>query len=166
MQRVRVVKARDTRRYSALYPTPGSNPSLTLIVTALQVDFCGNTVKALDLSQVLNAMRIVGRDVAALADPYELFRLDAATQLQPPKWGAANDWSPVDDSMLLLGCYLHGIGSWERLAADARLGLADKLAGAVKDGPKANDKSFPQGAPCGAAAATVTSPRWHLFFAV
>lgn len=91
-------------------------------------------------------MRIVGRDVDALATPYEQFRLDAATQLPHPKWAGANAWGPVDDSMLLLGCYLHGIGAWEALAADAGLALTDKLAGAVKDGAKAGDKAFPQGA--------------------
>jgi hypothetical protein len=103
-------------------------------------------VKALELQQLLSAMGILAGDISQLSDPYELFRLDADTQLPPPKWVSANDWSPIDDSMLLLGCFLHGVGNWERLADDKSLGLASKLAGAVKDGPKVGDKAFPQGA--------------------
>ena len=114
----------------------------------LQVDFFSHMVKALELQQVLSAMRLLGTDIAPLSDPYSQFRLDASTQLPPPKWSQAASWGAVDDSMLLLGTYLYGIGAWERLATDDGLGLQEKLAGAVKEGPRAGDKQFPQGAFC------------------
>ena len=113
----------------------------------VQIDFFGNTGKAAEILQQISAMNALGAEVATLSDPYELFRLEADTQLPPPKWAAANAWTVTDDSMLLLGCYLYGVGQWDRLAADEGLGLAGKLAGAVKDGAKSGDKSWPQGAP-------------------
>lgn len=51
-----------------------------------------------------------------------------------PKWGRAIGWTPRDDAMLLLGIYWHGMAHWEHVAADARLGLSAKLAGAVGGG--------------------------------
>lgn len=36
-------------------------------------------------------------------------------------------WGPREDSMLLVGAYLYGFGSWERIAQDSRLGLTDKF---------------------------------------
>jgi chromodomain-helicase-DNA-binding protein 1 len=109
------------------------------------VDFFGNSIKALELSQQLNAMKLLSKEISSLGDPYAMFRLDDDAILQPPKWAGANNWTVQDDSMLLLGCQLYGIGHWDSLAADDRLGLTAKLQGAVKDGSKVGDKQWPQG---------------------
>lgn len=113
--------------------------------TRFQVDFFGATIKALEFSQQISAMRLISMEVAQLAEPYTMFRIDEDTLLAPPKWATANGWTVQDDAMLLLGSQMHGIGFWERIAADERLELRDKLAGAVKDGTKVGDKNFPQG---------------------
>ncbi|XP_050433310.1 chromodomain-helicase-DNA-binding protein 1 isoform X2 [Adelges cooleyi] len=53
------------------------------------------------------------------------------------KWGldlkrvkSANfdfDWELADDSKLLIGIYLYGLGSWEAIKIDSALGLSDKI---------------------------------------
>lgn len=112
----------------------------------LQVDFFSNNIKALELSQQLNAMKILSKEVVSLKDPYTMFHLDDDAILPPPKWAPANEWTVNDDSMLLLSAQLYGIGHWDNIAGDDRLGLKAKLQGAVKDGTKVGDKTFPQGA--------------------
>ena len=113
---------------------------------AVQVDFFSNNIKALELSQQLSAMKILTKEVSSLSDPYKMFHLDEEAILQPPKWAPANEWTVNDDSMLLLSAALYGIGHWDNIAADDRLGLKAKLQGAIKDGTKVGDKAFPQGA--------------------
>lgn len=51
----------------------------------------------------------------------------------PPaaKWGKALGWTPRNDAALLLGVYYHGLGHWEAVIGDARLGLQEKLAGVL-----------------------------------
>lgn len=83
--------------------------------------------------------------ISQLAEPFEHFHLDADSQIPPPKWALANKWTVQDDAMLLLGAYTYGICHWENLVADPRLGLARKLDGAIKDGPRVGDKNWPQG---------------------
>ena len=118
----------------------------------MQVDFFGANIKALEFSQQISAMRLLTVEIAQLTEPYTMFRIDEDTLLAPPKWAPANGWTVQDDAMLLLGSQIHGIGFWERIAADDQLELRDKLAGAVKDGSKAGDKNFPQGVAAGATS--------------
>lgn len=112
----------------------------------VQVDFFSNNIKALELSQQLSAMKILSKEVVSLSDPYAMFHLDDDAILPPPKWAPANEWTVNDDSMLLLSAQLYGIGQWDNIAADERLGLKAKLQGAIRDGTKVGDKAFPQGA--------------------
>lgn len=37
------------------------------------------------------------------------------------------DWDITDDSKLLIGVYLYGLGSWEAIKIDSALGLSDKI---------------------------------------
>lgn len=37
------------------------------------------------------------------------------------------DWDITDDSKLLIGIYLYGLGSWEAIKIDSALGLSDKI---------------------------------------
>lgn len=104
-------------------------------------------VKAAELEHHLAAMALLAGRVDALTsshqDPAAAFRLEAAAVPPAPKWGKPLGWSPRDDAALLLGVYYHGLGRWEVVAADARLGLGSKLAGlrqaahaaAGRDGP-------------------------------
>lgn len=43
------------------------------------------------------------------------------------KWVKTLGWTPRDDAALLLGVHFHGLGHWEQLIRDTRLGLQDKL---------------------------------------
>lgn len=47
------------------------------------------------------------------------------------------DWGPEEDSALLKGIYMYGMGSWEALKMDSTLGLKDKIL--------PNDDKKPQG---------------------
>jgi hypothetical protein len=70
-------------------------------------------------------------------DPCAAFRLEAGAVPPPAKWGKALDWTPRDDAVLLLGVFYHGLGHWEELVADARLGLQAKLGGILGPGGNA-----------------------------
>ncbi|PPQ99451.1 hypothetical protein CVT24_005258 [Panaeolus cyanescens] len=46
-------------------------------------------------------------------------------------------WGPQDDSMLLVGAYIHGFGNWEAMAKDPKLGLEGKFF--LEEGKKGED---------------------------
>jgi hypothetical protein len=60
-------------------------------------------------------------------DPCTSFRLSSAAVPPAPKWGKALAWTPRDDAALLLGAYFHGLGHWDTVVNDERLGLKAKL---------------------------------------
>jgi hypothetical protein len=96
------------------------------------LDFFGCAVKAADLNQHLCSMSLLAKRIDALTaaqqDPAAAFRLEAAAVPPAAKWGKAIGWTPRDDAALLLGVYYHGLGHWEELVGDERLGLQTKLA--------------------------------------
>ncbi|KAK9828376.1 hypothetical protein WJX81_001254 [Elliptochloris bilobata] len=116
------------------------------------LDWFGVSVKAAEIPAHLERMRVLARKVEALGDAPQQFRLQAV-QVAMPKWGRACGWTARDDAMLLLGVYWHGLGRWDLLAADTRLGLGAKLAVAAVEkrsrggGGKAaqGDKDLPNG---------------------
>lgn len=96
------------------------------------LDFFGCAVKAADLSHHLGSMAILAQRIDALTaaqqDPFTAFRLEAAAVPPAVKWGKAIGWNPRDDAALLLGVYYYGLGHWEKVIGDERLGLNAKLA--------------------------------------
>lgn len=51
----------------------------------------------------MSQFRMLARRISALKDPPSLFKLDAGSQLPPPKWGKLLGWTAREDAMLLLG---------------------------------------------------------------
>jgi len=47
------------------------------------------------------------------------------------------DWDITDDSKLLIGIYLYGLGSWEAIKIDTALGLSDKILSNENKKPQA-----------------------------
>ena len=44
---------------------------------------------------------------------------------KPVNWSV--EWSAVEDSKLLVGVYEHGLGNWESIKGDSKLGLGQKV---------------------------------------
>ena len=53
--------------------------------------------------------------------------------LPDPKWAPAARWTRGDDSRFMVGVWRHGLGRWAAMAADAELGLGEKLAQAAQE---------------------------------
>jgi len=51
------------------------------------------------------------------------------------------DWDITDDSKLLIGIYLYGLGSWEAIKIDSALGLSDKILSNEDKKPQAKHLS-------------------------
>ncbi|XP_063679146.1 chromodomain-helicase-DNA-binding protein 1-like isoform X2 [Bolinopsis microptera] len=58
------------------------------------------------------------------------WRIDKNTK--PTGWDL--EWGLEEDSMLLLGVYEHGLGSWDKVIADPKLNLAEKIFPADSEG--------------------------------
>jgi chromodomain-helicase-DNA-binding protein 1 len=71
-----------------------------------------------------------------LDDPYT-WRIPIENIRPTLNWSGR--WGPVDDSMLLVGCYLYGFGNWERMAKDPKLGLDGKFF--LEEGKKGEDSA-------------------------
>lgn len=103
------------------------------------LDFFGVPVKAQELLNLLAQMKLLAKKLHALESSGQqlprTFRLEASSIPPQAKWGKAIGWTPRDDAMLLLGVYWHGIGHWDALIGDERLGLADKLASVLAPPP-------------------------------
>lgn len=125
---------------------------LLLLLPAQDVtlDFFGCPVKAGELTHHLSSMSMLAKRIDALTaanqDPASSFRLEAAAVPPAAKWGKAVGWTPRDDAALLLGVYTHGLGHWEAIIGDERLGLQGKLqcvlAGRDDLAAAAGDKSL------------------------
>lgn len=55
--------------------------------------------------------------------PFPRYRL--VTPTKAAQWSV--DWSAVDDSHLLVGVYEHGVGNWDAIKGDSKLGLGAKV---------------------------------------
>ncbi|EIE23598.1 hypothetical protein COCSUDRAFT_47361 [Coccomyxa subellipsoidea C-169] len=100
---------------------------------AAVLDWFGVSVKASEIPAHLQRMKTLARKIEAVGpEPHKVFRLDAVA-VTLPKWARMCDWTPHDDAMLLLGIYWHGLGHWDQLAGDLRLGLGAKLEAAATE---------------------------------
>lgn len=81
-----------------------------------------------DLQILYNYLHDLGDDVYNWSIPIETIR---------PTLNWSGRWSTHDDSMLLVGAFLHGFGNWEAMAKDPRLGLEGKFF--LEEGKKGED---------------------------
>lgn len=126
----------------------------SLIMQDVTLDFFGCAVKAGELKHHLSSMSLLAKRIESLTqaqqDPALYFRLEASAVPPAAKWGKAVGWTPRDDAALLLGVYYHGLGHWEAIIGDERLGLQGKLqcvlASKEEGGGGGGDKSvMPKG---------------------
>lgn len=97
----------------------------------MTLDFFGCPLKAGELTHHLESMSLLAKRIDALTaanqDPITAFRLEASAIPPAAKWSKALGWTPRDDAALLLGVYYQGLGHWEAIINDERLGLQSKL---------------------------------------
>ncbi|KIJ49638.1 hypothetical protein M422DRAFT_161169 [Sphaerobolus stellatus SS14] len=72
------------------------------------------------------------RDLKVLYDQLDPLKDDVYNWAIPidnirPTLNWSGRWGPKDDAMLLVGAYLYGFGSWEKIQLDPKLGLTDKF---------------------------------------
>jgi chromodomain-helicase-DNA-binding protein 1 len=131
------------------------------------LDFYGAAVKAQELLNHVSSMKMLAKKVDALTaagqDPVRTFRLEANCIPPAAKWSKQLGWSTKDDAMLLLGVHFHGLGHWEAIIKDDRLGLSGLLACVLlrqengkEEGPA--DKEKDKGAPKGKVQVLVGAP--------
>jgi len=83
-----------------------------------------------DLKVLYEQLKDLGDDVYNWSIPIENIR---------PTLNWSGRWGPKDDAMLLVGAFLYGFGSWEKIQSDPRLGLTDKFF--LDDTKKGEDSS-------------------------
>jgi chromodomain-helicase-DNA-binding protein 1 len=71
-----------------------------------------------DLKVLYEQLKDLGDDVYDWIIPVDNIR---------PTLNWSGRWGPREDAMLLVGAFLHGFGSWEKIAQDPKLGLSDKF---------------------------------------
>ncbi|KAK8958001.1 CHD3-type chromatin-remodeling factor PICKLE [Platanthera zijinensis] len=90
------------------------------------LDFFGVAVKAYEILNRVEELRLLAKRIKPYKDPAAQFRL--VTQHKSPQWSKSCGWNSVDDARLLLGVHYHGFGNWEKIRLDPKLGLARKIA--------------------------------------
>lgn len=81
-----------------------------------------------DLRILYNHLKDLGDEIYDWQIPVENIR---------PTLNWSGRWGPQDDSMLLVGAYLHGFGNWEAIQKDPKLGLEGKFF--LDEGKKGED---------------------------
>ena len=76
---------------------------------------------------VLSRSRDLGILYAILSDLDDPYEWRIPIENIRPTYNWSGRWSRQDDSMLLVGAFLHGFGNWEAMAKDQRLGLEGKF---------------------------------------
>ncbi|KAF8650434.1 hypothetical protein AX16_005237 [Volvariella volvacea WC 439] len=81
-------------------------------------------------------LRILYNILSELDDPYK-WQIPIDNIRPTLNWSGR--WGPQDDSMLLVGAFLHGFGNWEAMQKDPRLGLEGKFF--LEEGKKGEDSA-------------------------
>ena len=110
------------------------------------LDFFGVSVKADEMHKhVLQFQHLIDK-LSAMEDDRQ-FRIDGSIgAVSMGKWGKACAWTARDDAMLLVGTVRHGFGNFEAMAADAELGLAEKMVNAIPGAKEAGMPDYPKSA--------------------
>lgn len=110
------------------------------------LDFFGVSVKADEMHKHVLQFRHLIDKLAAMQDDRQ-FRVDGSIgSISMGKWGKACAWTARDDAMLLVGTVRHGFGNFEAMAADAELGLTEKLVNAIPGAKEAGFPDYPKSA--------------------
>ena len=86
---------------------------------------------------VLSRSRYLGILYAILSELEDPYKWRIPIENIRPTLNWSGRWGPQDDSMLLVGVFLHGFGNWEAMAKDQRLGLEGKFF--LDEGKKGED---------------------------
>lgn len=88
-----------------------------------------------DLKVLYDQLKDLGDDVYHWSIPVDNIR---------PTLNWSGRWGVKEDAMLLVGAFLYGFGSWEKIAQDPKLGLSDKFfLDESKKGEDAASKPIP-----------------------
>jgi chromodomain-helicase-DNA-binding protein 1 len=79
-------------------------------------------------------LQILYNILSELADPY---KWSIPIDNIRPTLNWSGRWGPQDDSMLLVGAFIHGFGNWEAMQKDPKLGLEGKFF--LEEGKKGED---------------------------
>jgi SNF2 family DNA or RNA helicase len=119
-------KAPATPALNASGTLPGDDSSKSVGASKTTIKFMDVSINATQLLARINDLADLNAHMAAYPDPYA-FRLSVIVK---PWTNFTSIWSsPVDDAMLLLGVHLYGLGQWQRIQQDTKLGLQDKILG-------------------------------------
>ncbi|KAI9176009.1 ATP-dependent DNA helicase Hrp3 [Blastocladiella emersonii ATCC 22665] len=92
-------------------------------------DFHGVPINASQVVSRVRDLSLLGevmRGYLGQRDVGELLSFRVTLHLKPvTNWSVT--WSSREDSLLVVGVYLHGFGNWMKIREDTRLGLADKM---------------------------------------
>ncbi|EIN11962.1 hypothetical protein PUNSTDRAFT_99321 [Punctularia strigosozonata HHB-11173 SS5] len=83
-----------------------------------------------DLKVLYHHLHSLGDDIYNWSIPIENIR---------PTLNWSGRWGPQEDSMLLVGAFIHGFGNWEAMQKDPRLGLDGKFF--LEEGKKGDDSA-------------------------
>jgi chromodomain-helicase-DNA-binding protein 1 len=78
-------------------------------------------------------------NILSLLSTEELYGWSIPVDNIRPTLNWSGRWGPQEDSMLLVGAYVHGFGNWEAIAKNTKLGLSDKFF--LEEGKKGEDAS-------------------------
>jgi len=102
---------------------------------ALMVNFAGELINAEEFLRRNHELELLWQKLSSYDDPR---RFRFRNPLKSVSFGVR--WGPVEDAMLLVGIYKHGLGSWKAIKEDTSLRLTDKInTGDANDNPKAPD---------------------------
>ena len=123
----------DQREVQRATKAPGERADKKAVMTSFRGVVNVNaetTVARVDELRVLHAA------LHKLPDP-TTWRIPVDKLKPTSNWTAS--WADKDDAMLLVGCWMHGVGSWEAIRDDAALGLTDKFF--LEDGKRSTKET-------------------------
>jgi chromodomain-helicase-DNA-binding protein 1 len=111
-------------------PTAQKNKAILVSVRGV-----GN-INAETVVQRVEDLRILFNLLSEVDDPYT-WAIPLENIRPTLNWSCR--WGPQDDSMLLVGAYVHGFGNWEAMQKDEKLGLAEKFF--LEEGKKGEESA-------------------------
>mmetsp|Transcript_11498 Transcript_11498/g.28317 ORF Transcript_11498/g.28317 Transcript_11498/m.28317 type:complete len:2097 (+) Transcript_11498:249-6539(+) len=105
-------------------------------------------LNALSLLKRITQMETLRKQINEAETVYDYRIPEFKPYPPPPRWPPPRnlEWTNVQDSMLLLGVYLYGVGSWDEIVAEEKLGLIPHFCSPLDDEkqdiePPVDDKS-------------------------
>ncbi|GAB5358594.1 hypothetical protein AAMO2058_000471600 [Amorphochlora amoebiformis] len=89
----------------------------------------GKELNAVSLLTRIQQMETLKRQVGQSEDPLMFMLPEFNPGLNDPKWDPPRGlpWGRKQDSMLLVGVYIHGLGAWDDILSEQKLGLVPHL---------------------------------------